>query len=179
MLRTRPLALAIALCLPALLCATAARADRRTLIRGYEYATQPQGNLELEIWNELDIPRGHASDIALTQRIELEYGITDHWDVALYHVFADQGSGESRTYGFDSWRLEQRYRLLEKGDLPVDLMLYLEIERPRDFTEPWIFEGKLIAERELGKLGLVGNLIFERGASTAGEMNFELDLGAR
>jgi len=35
------------------LLAPAARADRRTLIRAYEYMTQPQGNLELELWNDI------------------------------------------------------------------------------------------------------------------------------
>ena len=67
----------------------AARADRRTMIRAYEYMTQPQGNLELEIWNEIEAPKGGGFDQAVTvHRIELEYGLTDHWDLALYHVFA-------------------------------------------------------------------------------------------
>lgn len=154
-----------------------ARADRRTLIRAYEVATQPQGNLELELWNELDIPRGRAADIGFTQRIELEYGLTDRWDVALYHVFAGRGTAES--YGFDSWRVESRYQLFDKGEFPVDLMLYLEVERPADFTAPWILEGKLIGQKDLGRLALVANLVFERGLSEAGEMNAEVDLGAR
>ena len=38
------------------LIAPAARADRRTMIRAYEYMTQPKDNLELEIWNEIDGP---------------------------------------------------------------------------------------------------------------------------
>src|SRR5689334_2182094 len=75
--------------LGALLAAPEARADRRTLIRAYEYMTQPKGNLELEIWNEVEAPKQGGFDAAATvHRIELEYGLTDHWDVALYHVFA-------------------------------------------------------------------------------------------
>src|SRR5438874_5781104 len=90
----------------------AARADRRTMIRSYEYMTQPQGNLELEIWNEVAAPKDGGFDAAVvTPRIELEYGITDHWDIALYHVF-EQAPGAS--FKFDSWRLETRYRLFEQ-----------------------------------------------------------------
>src|SRR5438045_7684172 len=89
--------------------APAARADRRTLIRAYEYMTQPQGNLELEIWNDVDAPKDGGFDAAGTvHRIELEYGLTDHWDMSLYHVFA---RGPAEPFRFDSWRLETRCRL--------------------------------------------------------------------
>jgi hypothetical protein len=120
--------------LAALLLAPAARADRRTLIRATEYMTQPEGNLELEFWNDVAAPRNGGFDQAATlQRIELEYGLTDHWDLALYHVFAQEPGASFR---FDSWRLETRYRFLEKNVLPVDVMLYFELERPADFTQP-------------------------------------------
>src|SRR5438874_10064409 len=88
----------------------AARADRRTLIRAYEYMTQPEGNLELEIWNDIDAPKDGGFDQATTtHRIELEYGITDHWDVALYHVFAQKSGAPADPFHFDSWRVETRY----------------------------------------------------------------------
>src|SRR5205814_359861 len=45
-LRTR-----ITISLITILAAPAARADRRDFVRAYQYATQPQGNLEVEIWN--------------------------------------------------------------------------------------------------------------------------------
>src|SRR5262252_9664123 len=93
--------------------ATAARADRRDFIRAYQYATQPQGNLEFELWNDVDAPKTGGFDQAvLTHRLELEYGLTDHWDMALYHVFE---SAPGEPFHFDSWRLETRYRLAEKG----------------------------------------------------------------
>src|SRR3982751_4348133 len=92
-----------ALLLVALL-APAARADRRTMIRAYEYMTQPQGNLELEIWNDVEAPKGGGFDQAATvHRIELEYGLTDRWDLSLYHVFTQEPAAAFR---FDSWRLE-------------------------------------------------------------------------
>ena len=158
--------------------APAARADRRTMIRAYEYMTQPQGNLELEIWNEIEAPKGGGFDQAATvHRIELEYGLTDHWDLALYHVFA-QEPGDS--FRFDSWRLETRYRLFEKNVLPVDVELYFEVERPANFTEPFETEEKLILEKDFGRFALVANLVAEQKLFHAGEGHlWEIDAGAR
>jgi hypothetical protein len=170
--------IALSTLLAAALLAPEARADRRTLIRAYEYMTQPEGNLELEIWNDIDAPTAGGFDQAvLTSRVELEYGITDHWDFALYHVF-EQAPGES--FKFDSWRLESRYRLFEKNVLPVDIILYLEAERPADFAEPWELEEKLILEKDFGRFALVANLVLEQKLFHANEGHlWEIDAGAR
>ncbi|HZR10977.1 MAG TPA: hypothetical protein VFA79_20480 [Myxococcales bacterium] len=164
--------------LAAALAAPEARADRRTLIRAYEYMTQPQGNLELEIWNEIEAPVVGGFDQAATvHRVELEYGLTDHWDVALYHVFTQEPAGAFR---FDSWRMETRYRLFEKNVLPVDIMLYLEGERPAAFTEPWEIEEKLILEKEFGAFALVANLVAEQKLFSSDHGHqWEIDFGAR
>ena len=76
-----------------LLAAPAARADRRSFIRAYEVATQPKGNLEFELWNDIYAPKA-GFDLASTEhRFELEYGLTDRWDLALYHVFKHRTAG--------------------------------------------------------------------------------------
>jgi hypothetical protein len=161
----------------ALLCASPARADRRTLIRAYEYMTQPQGNLELEIWNDVEAPRSGFTDATIVHRLELEYGITDHWDAALYHVFESAPGAGTR---FDSWRLESRYRFAEKGVWPIDTMVYLEVERPADFAESFEGEAKLILEKSFGNFAVVGNLVYEQQLFSAGDFHaFEIDLGAR
>ena len=163
--------------LAAALVAPEARADRRTLIRAYEYMTQPKGNLELEIWNEVEAPKDGGFDQAATvHRIELEYGLTDQWDVALYHVFAQEPAAAFR---FDSWRLETRYRLFEKNVLPVDIELYLEVERPATFTEPWEVEEKVILEKEFGAFALVANLVAEQKLRSGAGHAWEIDVGAR
>ena len=158
--------------------ASPARADQRSFIRAYEYATQPAGNLEFELWNDVLAPKAGGFDrAAVEHRIELEYGITDHWDLAVYHVFR-QGGGEA--FHFDSWRAETRYRLAEKGEWPVDLMLYFELERPADFTAPFETEEKIILERDFGRFGLVANLVAEQSFLHAGDHHqWEIDLGAR
>ena len=175
-MRTR-IRITIMTAMVALAGATAARADRRDFIRAYQYATQPQGNLEVEIWNDVDAPKAGGFDQAvITPRVELEYGITDHWDMALYHVF-EQAPGEPMH--FDSWRLETRYRLAERGEWPVDVMLYLEGERPADFTEPWELEEKLILARDFGALQLAVNFVAEQKLFSGKGYQWEIDTGAR
>jgi len=162
----------------AMAIAPAARADRRTMIRAYEYMTQPQGNLELEIWNDVDAPKEGGFDQATTlHRVELEYGVTDNWDFALYHVFAQQPGASLK---FDSWRLETRYRLFEKNVLPLDVELYLEGERPADFTAPWEIEEKLILEKDFGRFALVANFVAAQKIMHLYDGHaWEVDAGAR
>ena len=132
-----------------LLLALPALADRRSFIRSYEFQTQPQGNLEFEMWNEVESPRGAIADSLITHKLELEYGLTDRWDTALYHVFVQGGPQvDPEPFHFDSWRLETRYRLAEKNEWPVDVMVYGEIERPADFNQPFEVEEKLILEKD-------------------------------
>ena len=156
----------------------AARADRRSFVRAYEYATQPKGNLEVELWNEVEAPQSGLRDALLTTRVELEYGVTDRWDLALYHVF--QQGGAAGPFHLDGWRLETRYRLAEKGEWPVDVMLYLEGERPAALTDPFELEEKLIVARDVGRLGLVLNLVGEQKL-LRGDLgrSWEGDLGVR
>jgi hypothetical protein len=159
------------------LLALPALADRRSFIRSYEYATQPQGNLEVELWNDIEAPKAEGFDAAATtHRFELEYGLTDHWDLALYHVFAQ----EAGVFRFDSWRAETRYRFAEKGEWPVDVLIYFELERPAEFAAPWETEEKVILGKDFGPIGLVANLVAEQKFLHAGDgHSLEVDLGAR
>jgi len=171
-----------AVALAALAVALPARADRRTLIRAYEYQTQPQGNLEFELWNEIETPKSSFADSLITHKLELEYGLTDRWDVALYHVFQQGGpAASSEPFHFDSWRLETRYRFAEKGVLPVDLMLYFEVERPAKLGDPFAIEQKIILEKSFGPLAVVSNLVAEQRLGTGENWKYELeiDLGLR
>jgi hypothetical protein len=159
-----------------------AHADRRTMIRAYEFQTQPKGNLELELWNDVEAPRSAFSDSVVVTRVELEYGLTDRWDAALYHVFAQGGpqAEQPQSFHLESWRLETRYRLAEKGEWPVDVMIYGEVERPADFNQPFETEEKLILEKDFGRFALVANLVAEQKLLHAGEGHeWEIDAGAR
>ncbi|MEO8702419.1 MAG: hypothetical protein ABI867_20415 [Kofleriaceae bacterium] len=96
------------------------------------------------------------------QIIEIEHGITDKWDIALYSVFA-QVSGDAMTaepFHFDELKLETRYRLAERGELPVDTLLYFEIAKEFG-NSVYEIEGKVIGARDFGKVTAAVNAIAE------------------
>ena len=67
-----------------------AHADRRAFTFTYEYPTQPQGNIEVELWNT-QVRDGLGDDggtSAVEQQIEIEYGITDRTSISLYQTIA-------------------------------------------------------------------------------------------
>src|SRR5450432_4726627 len=92
----------LALLFPALAVALAsapARADRRAYGTTYEAVTAPKGELDVEMWSTyardgevLDGPPARG----FRNMLELEYGITDRWDMALYNLLdTDTTTGET------------------------------------------------------------------------------------
>src|SRR5215510_9704990 len=81
-----------------------ASADRRAYGTTYEAVTAPKGELDVESWSTFapqgEVDGGPASRGVRTM-LELEYGITDHWDAALYNMLdATSGDTESGYAGF-------------------------------------------------------------------------------
>jgi hypothetical protein len=137
--------------------APAAHADRRAFGHTYEYQTMPQGGLDLEIWNTQTRPDLSSAENAFELMLEIEYGITDHWDLAFYQIFAQDVGG---SLGYDATALETRYRFAERGEWPIDTLAYFEIVKPlgKDAVE---LEGKAILARDFGPFTLNANLIAE------------------
>lgn len=144
----------------ALAVAAPAHADRRYYVRSYQYVTQDPGALEVEWYLELDDKRFEDSTgDKWTHQLELEYGILDRWDASLYAVFRQPaGAGLS----FDQVKLRTRYRLFERGDLPVDVLLYLEYKLPTDLRKGSVFEEKIVLARDVGRFNAALNLIAEQ-----------------
>src|SRR5574341_2198745 len=93
-------------------------ADRKSYVWTYEYQTTPKGELELE--NYLDFAAPNWQDKSTStwkNQIELEYGITHSWDIALYQVFSQTSSGP---YKFSQMKLRTRYAIDKPGVFPVD-----------------------------------------------------------
>jgi hypothetical protein len=142
-------------------------AAQRNYVWTEEYGTLAKGNAELEFWNTAatqDIQTRNASD--WTQQIELEYGITDHFNVSLYQVYQQTVDSSSLTYL--GYQIELKYRVAEMNVLPVDVLLYAENEQVNDSDGPR-FEGKIILAKELDRLSLAYNQIFERRYATGKE----------
>jgi len=155
----RILSLARSLAVVAVVAALAApaHADRRAYGYTYEYQTMPEGGLDLEIWNSQHRPDLSSSANTFELKIETEYGITDHWDIALYQIFTQESGGP---LSYDATSLETRYRFAERGELPIDTLVYFEVVKPlnEDGAE---LEWKLILGRDIGPVTLNLNLIAE------------------
>lgn len=144
--------------------AGAAHADRRSFAHTYEYSTTPEGQTEIELASEQDRLSfdGATSPQTFGLELEVEHGITDRWDIALYHVFAQStdGAGGGTPFGLDEVKVETRYRLKERGELPVDVLLYGELAK--DFgAGVYELEGKVILARDFGRATAAANLIGE------------------
>jgi hypothetical protein len=90
----------------------------------------PEGQTEVEIystWNRATWADGAVEKHDL--QLELEHGITDRWDVSLYHVFARPGRRRPPCLMLSEMKLRSRYRFAERGELPVDVLAYGELIR--------------------------------------------------
>lgn len=134
-----------------------ARADQRSYVWTYEYLTLSKDSAELEFYQTAvtkDRQKDSSSD--WQKQIEIEYGITDRLDAALYQVY-DQKEQDKMKYSGYKFRL--RYRIAERNVLPVDVLLYAEHQEKVDALN--LFEGKLILARTIGKLNLSYNQIYK------------------
>jgi len=151
-------------------------ADHRTYVWTYEYLTMPKGELELENYLDYKAPDwGDKSTSQWTHQLELEYGIIDHWDVALYQVFSQNNADG---YKYDQMKFRMRYRFFETGLFMVDPLLYLEYKRPANASDPNVLEGKVILARNISQFNVAGNFIIERELVAGAEWETEYALGA-
>jgi hypothetical protein len=138
------------------LFSTVARADRRDFTHVYEYQTMPAHGLDLELWNTQTLATFDAT-AASEVKIETEYGITDHWDMALYQIFSQDPNGP---IAYDATSLETRYRFAERGAWPVDVLVYLELDK--SIAEKTLeVEGKIILAKDLGPVTIAANAVSE------------------
>src|SRR3990172_13305163 len=136
-----------------------AMADRRAYVWTYEYMTMPRGELELDNYLDFKSPDwGDKSTSEWLHKIELENGITDYWDVALYQVFTQNNTDG---YKYDQMKIRTRYRFFEAGLFIVDPLLYLEYKRPANASDPNVLEGKVILARDIEQFNFAGNFILE------------------
>jgi hypothetical protein len=146
------------------LSSSPASADRKSFGHTYEYATLPEGQTELEIWHtELRDTTAAASAQRFEEKLEIEHGITDHWDISMYTVLAQVAGGQGvmdESLGLDGIRFETRYRFADRGELPVDTVAYFEVAK--DFgTSVYELEAKGIFARDFDRLTVAGNIIGE------------------
>ena len=131
----------------------------------YPYNTAAKGEVELE--NRTTYSRRGTKDEeapgtnkGLTRSsFEVAYGVTDKSEVAAYVDYARPRDGE---FDWVANRVRYRTRFYEKGELPVDLGLYAEMEFPRREDNDAEFELRGILEKDFGKWTFDFNPMFEK-----------------
>ena len=78
-----------------------ARADERDYVWTYDYSSLAKGSSEIEYYMTSVVPdRQTSRQNDWQHQVELEYGITDHFDAALYQVFEQPAGGTMQYAGF-------------------------------------------------------------------------------
>jgi hypothetical protein len=160
------LALAALLLVPSL-----ARADRRYYGETYNAATAQPGGLDVELWSTLyQPPKATGGTQFWEHQLELETGITDRWDVALYNIWIYPQGGSTQ---YQATKLETRYRLSQPGQWFVDPILYLELRKEWIEDKPFAVEEKLIVGKDVGAWNTSLNLLAEQEFIPGGGREYE------
>ena len=141
----------------------------------YPYMTPAKGELELEAsatstrrGTKIEGDEGGNNHGVLRSSLEVSYGVTEKTEVTAYADFINTpGDGSS----FGGQRYHARTRFFEKGELPVDLGAYVELEMPKHDEDTKEMEFHGIIEKDIGKWTLDFNPILEkvvRGANVSG-----------
>jgi hypothetical protein len=154
-----------------------ASADRRAYGTTYEAVTAPKGEIDVESWSTF-APDGEIgggpSSRGVREMIELEYGITDRWDIALYNMLDVITAGETDS-GYAGLKLETRYRLSDRGQWAIDPVLYFEFQQLFRGDANQKYEAKLILGKDIGNLNLALNLAVEEERLKDPDWNTEVE----
>lgn len=177
----RPAALPVLGLVATLAWPSVAAADRRAFTRTYEYMTMPKGETEIEIYTtQSQESWKDTSPESFQLQLEIEHGITERWDISLYHVF-DQSTGDGtatdpgEALHLSELKLRTRYRFAERGELPVDTVAYLEAIKAFG-ASVYALEAKAILARDVGLATVALNPVaeFKFGGDVA---ETEIELG--
>ncbi len=152
-----------------------ASAQDRYYVWAYPYGTTAANEFELESNSFFFTPSLSNNEHSLIQQFELEYGVTDRFQLGLYQVFSrDYPSGNVSA---ESFILEALYELARKNEFAVNPMLYLEYERDWNFRNPNRAEAKLILSKDFGRLNGTLNGIAEYEFGGSSQLTREFSAG--
>jgi hypothetical protein len=160
---------ALLLCLPLVALPVDALANPHPLPYSYPYQTLPKGKVEVEEIADLipmrvarekdDGTRDAVTALRSQLQTELELGVTDRLELALYFSFHQSATADTPAMRFDGLKQRLRYRFAEEGDWPLDLGVYFEVA---EFYNEVELEQKLLMSRRFGYLTTVCNLWVEQ-----------------
>ena len=153
-------------------------ADRRSYVWTYEYMTMPKGMWEVEGYLTTEVPDMGKSNInTVKPQVELEYGVTERLDLAVYQMWKISNKAKENDSKYDGFKLRARYRIGQKGRFIVDPLLYFEYIRDADYSKPNVGEFKLVLGRDIGDFNLSYNQIAKRNLDQGGKTECEYAAG--
>lgn len=155
-----------------------ASADRRSYVWTYEYQTMPKGMAEAEYYVTTEVPNTNKKNInTWKHQLELEYGLTDRWDISMYQMWKHKNTSSGSTTEYDGFKFRTRYRIGEKNQFLLDPLLYFEYIRDDDFSKPNVGEIKLILAKDIENINLSYNQILKRNLEKEGKTDHEYAAG--
>lgn len=147
-----------------------ARADRRNYVWTYQYLSLPKGETELEFYQTTKL---RALD-EWEYRIEIEHGLTNHWDFSVYQIFKQR---EKEPFMWDAVQFRSRYRIGEEGQYVVDPLLYVEYNRNLNLKQQNKLEAKVILAKTITKFNIALNPVYEYAFAPKTNKEYGIDGG--
>ena len=154
-----------------------AEAHTRDYVLNQAYYTTKRGECEVELHNDMNFPEAdNDGSYTSTHQVELEYGVTDHLQLAYYEVYAWNRTDDWQR---DAFKIETKYRFAEAGQWPVDLTLYIEYENPNGTraSHSDTLENKLSVSKNMGRWNVTANFIFETALNNGDPWEYEYTAG--
>lgn len=151
-----------------------AAADVRAFTETYEYSTQPEGTTAVQLWHTARrITWNNDYSEHFEHRIEIEHGLSEHWDVTTHTVL--QQSGRNGLV-LDRVTFGPRYRFADRAEWPVDLLLALVVGKIAD-QSGYPIELRIVAARDFDQLTLAVNAVGSLLVGKDIEDNADTDVG--
>jgi len=139
----------------------------------YFYSTPGEGETELAYWWTYTVKSDHSYNYfgklldkqGLQQHsVEIEYGLTDHWTIGGYADFEKPKDGDFRYV--QARAVVARYRFFEQGERFLDGAIEVEYAIPlKKYLDAETVETRVILEKDLSRVSIVLNPIFEKNVS--------------
>lgn len=153
-----------------------AHADRRIFTQPFQYGTEAPDDTSFTFWHTEARPAFDARTTYLDFKLQLQQGLTEHWDAALYTTFVER---TSTGFAFGEVRLQNRYRFVDRSEWPVDVQLQLDLAK-QHATSSYEAAARLVLARDLDALSLAANALVLRtfGNDVDGELQLWWSAGA-
>lgn len=141
----------LAILLVGLSSAQMSQGGERAFTGVYEAMTSPKGTLEYEQWVTWKTHKQADTEYqGFDFRHELEYSVSDNWQVALYlsDWKVETSNGGETTTKWKNVALESIYMFLNPTVDPIGLAGYFEV---KGGDELLVLEGKVLVQKNIGK----------------------------